>query len=323
METAPECAICLETVAESVHLPCRCKIMYCFQCWDRCLAESFNSQGAAVCPTCRTPVRVDIDAKSGSLLFSEAPPIPRKPELEDLGPRPTEETDEEAKRLWVHRATTRERKYREACVSAMKANIDRLIEQALPAQERILKRYGETHATSKSVPEDAETALKELPVAELQALAASIGSPAGDSADAHDIIDHLIAATACEEELLSCWMLASWDAAPRCVCGGALKYVVGRERLCRMLRNSNDIDETHPHFEAILAKVTTQTSACASCDLCRKNVDINEGTWTCERGSNTIFHATAYDVCAECFVHHVRTAGEEDEEANALAETAS
>eukprot|EP00929_Paragymnodinium_shiwhaense_P062161 TRINITY_DN3102_c0_g1_i2.p1 TRINITY_DN3102_c0_g1~~TRINITY_DN3102_c0_g1_i2.p1 ORF type:complete len:337 (-),score=29.86 TRINITY_DN3102_c0_g1_i2:201-1211(-) len=323
METAPECAICLETVAESVDLPCRCKIMYCFQCWDRCLAESFNSQGAASCPTCRTPVKVDFEAESGRLLFSEAPPLPRKPRLEDLGPRPSREADAEAYALWLGRAIALEREYHEAFASAVKADIDRLIDQAIPAQERILQRYGDTSAAFKSVPDCAEEALKKFSVAELQALAASVGSPADDFTDVHDITEHLRTATTCEEALLSCWAQASCAAAPRCVCGGALRYVVGRERICRMLRNFRGIDETHPRFEEIVAKFTTENSTCATCDLCRKNVNIKEGTWTCERGRKTIFHATAYDVCVQCFGHHVGLLPHTEPEANAPAETAA
>jgi len=67
-----ECVICFEGVAERATLPCACTVDYCFRCWDRSLAESFRNSGQAKCPTCRDPVRVDLDSETGRLVFSRA-----------------------------------------------------------------------------------------------------------------------------------------------------------------------------------------------------------------------------------------------------------
>jgi len=70
MEAATQCAICFEVVSQGIELPCSCKVDYCLRCWDRALAKSFNACAKPRCPTCRTPVRVDFDAQTGSLIFA-------------------------------------------------------------------------------------------------------------------------------------------------------------------------------------------------------------------------------------------------------------
>ena len=73
-----ECAICMEPLdaRDVVALPCACAVAYCFRCWDRALASSFNARGQASCPTCRVAVDVDFDADArggeGALVFSVA-----------------------------------------------------------------------------------------------------------------------------------------------------------------------------------------------------------------------------------------------------------
>lgn len=69
-ESCDECAICMDAVEHVMGLPCSCRVSYCLQCWDQALAASFNSCGHARCPTCRTPIQVDFDVKTGSLVFS-------------------------------------------------------------------------------------------------------------------------------------------------------------------------------------------------------------------------------------------------------------
>ena len=80
-----ECAICMEPLdaRDVVDLPCACAVSYCFRCWDRALASSFNARGQASCPTCRVAVDVDFDADArngeGALVFSVAAAPPLKP----------------------------------------------------------------------------------------------------------------------------------------------------------------------------------------------------------------------------------------------------
>lgn len=77
---AAECSICFEelsSVGGAVPLPCDCRVDYCSGCWDRALATSQAIQGAACCPTCRTPMRVEYDISLRKMRFlraSEAAP---------------------------------------------------------------------------------------------------------------------------------------------------------------------------------------------------------------------------------------------------------
>mmetsp|Transcript_102657 Transcript_102657/g.203796 ORF Transcript_102657/g.203796 Transcript_102657/m.203796 type:complete len:261 (-) Transcript_102657:11-793(-) len=66
-----QCAICFEAAGPGVNLPCRCQVSYCHLCWETALARSFNACAKVRCPTCRSVVRVDFDAQTGQLLFSE------------------------------------------------------------------------------------------------------------------------------------------------------------------------------------------------------------------------------------------------------------
>jgi len=71
-----DCAICYEPLAAkggAVPLPCECRIVYCHHCWDRALAASFSACGSALCPSCRSPLCVELDARKGRLVFKKIP----------------------------------------------------------------------------------------------------------------------------------------------------------------------------------------------------------------------------------------------------------
>lgn len=90
--TGPLCAICFEVVDAGVDLPCRCKVDYCMQCWDKALAKSFNACANVRCPTCRSPVRVDFDPITGHPTFAaetenEDPETTRKRISKQMRPR--------------------------------------------------------------------------------------------------------------------------------------------------------------------------------------------------------------------------------------------
>lgn len=71
-----ECAICFESLGSlggPVRVPCSCRVAYCHKCWDRALAASMSANGRALCPSCRSPMHVDLDTKQGRLKFSRAP----------------------------------------------------------------------------------------------------------------------------------------------------------------------------------------------------------------------------------------------------------
>lgn len=137
-----QCVICFEAMAQAMRLPCDCTVTYCVGCWDRSLAHSFRTCGRARCPTCREPVRVDFDAECGQMKFSRDDPDDCTDE--DSGGTPST-SDATSHRAWqMQRRSLQQKRARE-----------RLVEQARPAQVRILERYGSAHP---SLREDVETA---------------------------------------------------------------------------------------------------------------------------------------------------------------------
>ena len=75
-ELEDECAICYESFP--VHLfavlPCEIKLKYCPGCWDHALAAACNNTrglgvagGVPQCPSCRTRVKVNVEAGKGKL----------------------------------------------------------------------------------------------------------------------------------------------------------------------------------------------------------------------------------------------------------------
>lgn len=79
-----ECVICFAQLSCARELPCACTAAYCTQCWDRSLAQSIQSCGKVLCPTCRMPLRVDFDADQCCLVFSA---IPAEERAEPIGRR--------------------------------------------------------------------------------------------------------------------------------------------------------------------------------------------------------------------------------------------
>jgi len=241
-----ECAICFDRIGCRTELPCACKIDYCDRCWDRSLAQSFNSCGWSRCPSCRTQVRIDYDADAGRLLFSR----------EQVEERPLPEVAEHFRgsEPGVPRVMSPERRERK------RARL-RLIEQARPAQIRILKEFG-------------------------------LANNPAFYAQCDDL--ERFAEVACLER-------------PRCVCGGQLEHVSYRERVGRVcLRQMSRCPAVGSvEFEQLLDCILATRDAdksCCSCDLCGRSIQV--ACWTCANGSNTILHASAYDVCADCFALH-------------------
>lgn len=120
-KSSPSCAICFETVEETVSLPCECKAEYCHSCWDHALAGSFRS-GRARCPTCRMPVRVDVEAGEDQLRC----------------------------RLRFSRDTRTEHELRG---SAHEREVERLAAQARPVQLQLLRRYAAQVGTTSGTDE--------------------------------------------------------------------------------------------------------------------------------------------------------------------------
>jgi len=71
------------------------------------------------------------------------------------------------------------------------------------------------------------------------------------------------------------------QANPPCVCGSDLQWVSFRQRTAG-----------HSYTNVI-------------CDICSKDLESRSSMWTCQEGHNTVMHPASYDVCTDCFSHHV------------------
>lgn len=94
-------------------MPCRCRTSYCLSCWDRALAASVASCGAARCPSCRSSMSVDFDASTRQMSFAVVPAEQQQQEGSD-GQWP----------------------------SSPPAWRDRLYKKAMPLQIELLQQYG-------------------------------------------------------------------------------------------------------------------------------------------------------------------------------------
>jgi len=290
-----ECAICFGEIAQRTELPCRCNIDYCMSCWDRALAQSFNSCGWAKCPSCRLPVRVDFDAHVSRLLFSRDTELPAEPSA-----------NPELIKLYHDR--TRKR----------------IEEQARPAQIRLLEDYG--MANPICPPACCE------PGNDVGKRRRLIGKQPSPTVFSSQRIDYLLAEqlslatqrrkprrmvtkqpllTVASEADMPGWYeqackLAE-QAAPKCVCGAYLQRVTIHERagrLCQVLSAHMPRSVTCTmDFSRLADRFLEEYGSPCVCDLCSDSV--TEGSvWTCEKGHNTVFHPNAYDVCSPCLLLH-------------------
>lgn len=149
--------------------------------------------------------------------------------------------------------------------------MDRLVQQARPAQQRLLRSYGAAH------PE-----LREAAVAAAAARSSAV------EAQGERRLEELCAAAASR-------------APPPCVCGGCLGRVTYRERLVRCLRmRMPSVHLGMPEFDRFVDELIARGEPCYFCDVCGESKAAG-AVWTCENGNNTVLHANAYDVCEKCF----------------------
>lgn len=90
---------------------------------------------------------------------------------------------------------------------------------------------------------------------------------------------------------------------PRCVCGGQLCRLEGRERLLRLIAEQAPQLVGYPEQMELILGTISGTSHLI-CDLCDEPVQPGKPVFTCDNGSRTILHATAYDVCEACCVRY-------------------
>lgn len=297
----PDCAICFEPITECTSLPCACNVAYCTQCWDRSLAQAFQQSGQARCPTCRSPIRVNFDAAAadgeGRLVFTR--------ETADHTFVHQMEEVVQAMRADGPRTISLENFASVAAINnARSAVVERLAEQAVPAQVRRLKKYGEAHSSLRAISLAPQDALKARSVSELKEHLLFLRGDSAGCVEKADVIERLVDSAGGSAILAA--SLASQskeEAAPQCVCGGGLLRVSGRQRLTDFLEKRGSVQGS-ADFQRRFEHYSAKNSCSVICDLCEKTVRLSSQLWTCQNGDHTILHATAYDVCEDCFLLH-------------------
>merc|ERR1719203_325311 len=244
-----ECAICFDLIVQRPPLPCNCRVDYCLCCWDRCLLQSFWSVGQARCPTCRTPVHVDFDADLGGLVFSR-------------------ETAEFTDRS---------------------SQVKRLLQQVLPAQVKILQRYGVANPALQEIARaaDAPESLARFSTEDMRHHITALGGSTDGCPEEGLAMRLRDALGGSASTLASFWAARAGGVqeSPKCVCGAPLVRSTVEDRLtCVSMR---------AQYQYLI------------CDLCDQPVGLQSVVWSCTLGTSTILHANAYDVCDSCFVQHV------------------
>eukprot|EP00930_Biecheleria_cincta_P106116 TRINITY_DN9938_c0_g2_i1.p1 TRINITY_DN9938_c0_g2~~TRINITY_DN9938_c0_g2_i1.p1 ORF type:complete len:344 (-),score=57.41 TRINITY_DN9938_c0_g2_i1:142-1131(-) len=304
-----ECAICFE-LGYSTVLPCACKVSYCTRCWDQSLAASFHSCGQARCPTCRGPVHVDFDASSGRMVFSreEASDDDDDDDDDDDLPPVTDIDDlDEAAKAAVHaaRAIALARKRENKRAEQRQEITHRLLHQARPAQIEILRKLGNQQPEPRliEVSKDPESVLYKLSKEDLESRLTMLGSSAEDCTDREELARRLRDLLGSSTELACHLAAPQMTCKPPCVCGSTLHRVSGVDRML------SAIPTIMPHAskqerERLFVLMLRGDIPGVQCDLCDRVVRASNGIWTCENGTSTILHATAYDVCDSCLAVH-------------------
>eukprot|EP00446_Apocalathium_sp_SHHI-4_P041005 CAMPEP_0177332630 /NCGR_PEP_ID=MMETSP0368-20130122/21697_1 /TAXON_ID=447022 ORGANISM="Scrippsiella hangoei-like, Strain SHHI-4" /NCGR_SAMPLE_ID=MMETSP0368 /ASSEMBLY_ACC=CAM_ASM_000363 /LENGTH=309 /DNA_ID=CAMNT_0018793113 /DNA_START=59 /DNA_END=988 /DNA_ORIENTATION=- len=290
-DEASPCAICYEPCAQSVDLPCQCKVDYCASCWDRALAKSFNSCAQARCPTCRAPVRVDYDDASDRLTFGA------QVELESA--------DGTRVRLAQQ---LRPRQIRILAEFAAQHGAP----LPLPAEDPPLADGVAPRAATPPAPASPAPPTGTLPPAEMPSCASGPPpSPTGAVASAPPPPPTGTSPVTAQRErsravvvaaVRHATCLAQAGQLPRCVCGAALELISVQERARRFMQQA----ESWRTSQA-LAPLLQRGAMKIVCDLCNQPMSM-DGTmgklWACERGDGTIKHATSNDICMACFIYH-------------------
>lgn len=306
-----ECAICMDSIEEETILPCRCKLHYCQVCWDKALANSFSQCGQARCPSCRSSVRVDFDAKTHRMLFTA--------ETVDMSGASQSEMLQEIRREYMQ-SVTREnqmqvseesfRVFLEAHVHYQRLEhlharrrdmVDRLRHQAMPAQIMLFQQYAAENPGLLAIREDASETLRSVPIVELMGLMTAANVDADDCFEKSEMIERLV------DRIDTNAMCALWASrsgpAPKCVCHHSLQRVDGLERFKHSL-GERGISLSRTELRHRLSQ--RRGASIVICDICEENVPLSEDSfvWTCENRNGTILHATSYDICDRCFVHN-------------------
>lgn len=214
--------------------------------------------GRARCPTCRGPVRVDYDQEKGCLSFA---------------PDTAEELSDADLAEHRHQA------------------VARLLEQARPAQRRLLEEYGDScpgiRAVSCKDPDKLESA-------EVRRIGSAVEAAVLHKELPPDIIARSSSTIATLPPRL-----------PPCVCGSELARFESQTRYEMLLRSlvpDCPDDSQHPLFKNLVSQLVNSNSIV--CDLCSRPIDMQAGVWMCKTNETTILHAMFYDVCDRCLIRH-------------------
>jgi len=302
-EEMPEasCAVCFEPVSESARLPCDCAVSYCICCWDRCLAAGLNSAGRARCPTCRTAVRVDFDLAARRVIFSK--------EQEDDDEGVDDGLIEDIAVAGDARFAPGPRTVHNRPTAARHARVmERLVEQARPAQILFLQQFGEQQPSLRAA---ASTAIERMHASEAAMDRVQQEQNAQKAAGSRGV--HLFMSlqglrevaraewVAAEESMAGVGCAAAHTCRPPCVCGARLIHVSYRERLARyMTMRLPNLAGAPEELERVVEMSLMHDESCYYCDICGGS-QADGGVWTCENGNHTVLHANAYDVCERCF----------------------
>lgn len=203
--------------------------------------------------------------------------------------------------------TQRSKKAKQSRKEMRKQFLDRLYEQARPAQAQTLKQFGESENNGKlkALVEAPTEWLQARPVSELKEHVAAMGGDTRDCLEKADLVRCLQDIAGSTHALVSQFAAAS-QSVPKCVCGSSLQRLTGADRAIRALeRHCPGIAPGSAQFQMVFNSLTANGDAGIVCDLCDTHCALKDMVWTCENGNDTILHANAYDVCDLCFVRHV------------------
>jgi len=223
---------------------------------------------------------VDFDPERVCLIFSKALPSSTDSEGWDADSRQVKETSKTAA-------------------------VQKLRNQALPAQIRLLQNHGRRHPGLEELTRAPEVQLRGMSVCELKEHITTLGGSSADCLEKEDLVRCLLQKKEMLGRVLGKKFADFTDELPSCVCGSSLIRVTGEERTmrcCDKMPYLSGVPRESTNYQLVLSRLTSMQSSICFCDLCGESVPIANAVWTCKNGDTTILHATSYDVCDECFM---------------------
>jgi len=94
------------------------------------------------------------------------------------------------------------------------------------------------------------------------------------------------------------------ESQPQCVCGAPLERIAARDRIVRMLEDTDAEwrSKLSGDPEELVSRLLSRTLV--TCDLCEEDATRSGFVWTCRNGPYMVLHPAAYDICERCFAEH-------------------